>query len=158
MSKQSKLTEKQRRFVDYYIQTANATKAAKLAGYSPKTAYSIGEENLRKPEIRRAIEVRLKKLESQRIAETKEVLEHLTSCLRGELTEEIATPTGKKITVAVREVDRLRAAEYLLRVNGAFKEKLDVKVDGAQLFVQTMEKIYNKENEGSAKILPLPVE
>ena len=154
MSKRTSLTEKQRRFVDYYIQTANATKAAKLAGYSPKTAYSIGEENLRKPEIQRAIEKRLKKLESQRIAETKEVLEHLTSCLRGELTEEIATPTGKKITVAVREVDRLRAAEMLLKVAGEFREKVDVKVDAAQLFVSTMEQIWQKED--SAKVIPMP--
>lgn len=154
MSKRTSLTEKQRRFVDYYIQTANATKAAKLAGYSPKTAYSIGEENLRKPEIQRAIEKRLKKLESQRIAETKEVLEHLTSCLRGELTEEIATPTGKKITVAVREVDKLRAAEMLLKVAGEFREKVDVKVDAAQLFVSTMEQIWQKED--SAKVIPMP--
>lgn len=148
------LTEKQRRFVDFYIQTANATKAAKLAGYSPKTAYSIGEENLRKPEIKRAIEKRLKKLESQRIAETKEVLEHLTSVLRGELTEEIATPTGKKVTVAVRETDRLRAAEMLLKVNGEFREKVDVKVDAAQLFVSTMEQIWQKED--GAKVIPMP--
>ena len=155
MNKREKLTIKQARFVDYYIQTGNATKAAKLAGYSEKTAYSIGEENLRKPEIRRAIERRLKELESHRIAETKEVLEHLTSVLRGEQTEEIVTPTGKKISTAVREMDKLRAAEYLLRVNGAFKEKLDVKVDGAQLFVQTMEKIWQKKDD--SKVIALPV-
>ena len=154
MNKRQNLTERQKRFVDYYIQTGNASEAARRAGYSKKTAYSIGEENLRKPEIRRAIEKRLGEMQSQRIAETKEVLEHLTSCLRGELTEEIATPTGKKITTAVREVDRLRAAEYLLRVNGAFKEKLDVKVDAAQLFVSTMEQIWQKED--SAKVIPMP--
>lgn len=155
MNKRQKLTERQRRFVDYYIQTGNASEAARRAGYSVKTAYSIGEENLRKPEIRQAVERRLKELESHRIAETKEVLEHLTSVLRGEQTEEIVTPTGKKISTAVREMDKLRAAEYLLRVNGAFKEKLDVKVDGAQLFVQTMEKIWQKKDD--SKVIALPV-
>ena len=155
MSKQQKMTIKQARFVDYYIQTGNASEAARRAGYSPKTSYSIGEENLRKPEIRQAVERRLKELESHRIAETKEVLEHLTSVLRGEQTEEIVTPTGKKISTAVREMDKLRAAEYLLRVNGAFKEKLDVKVDGAQLFVQTMEKIWQKKDD--SKVIALPV-
>ena len=40
----------------HYLETCNATEAAKLAGYSPKTAYSIGEENLKKPEIKKAIE------------------------------------------------------------------------------------------------------
>lgn len=153
MTKRQKLTIKQARFVDYYIQTGNASEAARRAGYSPKTSYSIGEENLRKPEIRQAVEKRLKELESQRIAETKEVLEHLTSVLRGELTEEIVTPTGKKVSTAVRETDKLRAAEMLLKVAGAFKDKLDVKVDGAQLFVQTMEKVWQKSD--GAKVITL---
>lgn len=34
----------------------NATEAAKRAGYSEKTAYSIGFENLKKPEIQEAIQ------------------------------------------------------------------------------------------------------
>lgn len=50
-TKKKKLSLKQKRFVDLYLQLANATKAAIRAGYSPKTAYSIGSENLTKPEI-----------------------------------------------------------------------------------------------------------
>ena len=148
------MTERQARFVDYYIQTGNASEAARRAGYSVKTAYSIGEENLRKPEIRRALERRLKELESQRIAETKEVLEHLTSVLRGELTEEIVTPSGKKISTAIRETDKLRAAEMLLKVAGEFRDKVDVKVDGAQLFVSTLEQIWQKSD--GAKVIKMP--
>ena len=49
------LTAKQRAFVDEYVQDFNATRAALDAGYSPKTAYSIGNENLKKPEIEEAI-------------------------------------------------------------------------------------------------------
>jgi phage terminase small subunit len=45
------LTDKQELFAKEYIVDLNATQAAIRAGYSPKTAYSIGEENLRKPEI-----------------------------------------------------------------------------------------------------------
>jgi phage terminase small subunit len=44
-----KLTEKQKRFCDYYIETGNATEAAIRAGYSNKTARFIGAENLTKP-------------------------------------------------------------------------------------------------------------
>ena len=44
------LTEKQRIFCEAYCRFWDATKAAKEAGYSEKTAYSIGSENLRKPE------------------------------------------------------------------------------------------------------------
>jgi phage terminase small subunit len=57
----SELTEKQRLFCLFYIQNFNATKAAIKAGYSSKTAYSIGYELLNNPEVRKEIE-RLKKL------------------------------------------------------------------------------------------------
>lgn len=49
------LTPKQQRFVDEYLVDLNATQAAIRAGYSAKTAYSIGSENLTKPEIAAAI-------------------------------------------------------------------------------------------------------
>lgn len=53
MSKEdSELTDKQERFVVEYVRDFNATRAAIAAGYSVKTAASIGSENLRKPEIR----------------------------------------------------------------------------------------------------------
>ncbi len=49
------MSPKQQRFVEEYLVDHNATQAAIRAGYSPKTAYSIGWENLRKPEIAAAI-------------------------------------------------------------------------------------------------------
>lgn len=45
------LTEKQKIFCREYIYDWNATRAAKTAGYSEETAYAIGAENLRKPQI-----------------------------------------------------------------------------------------------------------
>lgn len=50
------LTAKQRRFVEEYLVDLNATQAAIRAGYSSKTAASIGEENLRKPDIAKAVQ------------------------------------------------------------------------------------------------------
>lgn len=135
------MTEKQSRFVEHYLQTANASEAARQAGYSEKTAYSIGSENLRKPEVAAAIDERLKQMASERIADTEEVLSHLTSVLRGEVTETVVTQSGKSFVVPVSEVDRLAAAEKLLRVSGAYRDKLNVKVDSGQLFIQTLEKI-----------------
>ena len=52
------LTPKQARFVDEYLIDLNATQAAKRAGYSEKTAGSIGSENLHKPEIQAALSKR----------------------------------------------------------------------------------------------------
>lgn len=56
------LTDKQRRFVEEYLVDLNATQAAIRAGYSERTAYSIGQENLKKPEIAEEIQVRQAKL------------------------------------------------------------------------------------------------
>ena len=50
------LTQKQAMFVQEYLVDLNATQAAIRAGYSEKTAYCIGDENLRKPNIAKAIQ------------------------------------------------------------------------------------------------------
>ncbi len=55
MEEMAKLTDKQEKFCYEYVLHLNATKAAINAGYSKKTAYSIGAENLKKPEIQARI-------------------------------------------------------------------------------------------------------
>ena len=40
------MTKKQKRFIEEYLIDLNATQAAIRAGYSPDTAYSIGNENM----------------------------------------------------------------------------------------------------------------
>ncbi|KAG3043995.1 hypothetical protein PC121_g22193 [Phytophthora cactorum] len=55
------LTPKQQKFCDEFMIDGNATQAAIRAGYSEKTAYSIGQENLKKPEIAKEIDKRQKK-------------------------------------------------------------------------------------------------
>jgi phage terminase small subunit len=50
------LTDKQQAFVREYVVDHNATQAAIRAGYSPHTAHASGWENLRKPEIRNAVD------------------------------------------------------------------------------------------------------
>ena len=63
----AKLTDKQELFAREYLSDLNATQAAKRAGYSDKTAYSIGQENLKKPEI----QGRIAELNSERMKRTK---------------------------------------------------------------------------------------
>jgi hypothetical protein len=60
MAKKRKLTNKEMLFIEEYIRCWNGTRAAKLAGYSAKTAAEIAYENMRKPEILKQIEERLK--------------------------------------------------------------------------------------------------
>ena len=52
------LNEKQKRFVLEYLIDLNATQAAIRAGYSKKTAYSMGQQNLKKLEIQKAIQAK----------------------------------------------------------------------------------------------------
>lgn len=61
------MTARQIRFVEEYIllKGRNQTEAAIRAGYSPKTAYSIASENMKKPEIREYLEKRKKELEEE---------------------------------------------------------------------------------------------
>ena len=82
------LTPKQKAFADYYLEKGNATEAAKLAGYSEKTAYAMGAENLRKPQISQYIDERQKQVEDKRIADISEVLQFFTSVMRGEVKDQ----------------------------------------------------------------------
>jgi phage terminase small subunit len=63
----AKLNDRQKRFIEEYLLDLNAGAAAIRAGYSENTAYEIGYENLRKPQIASEIEKRMqdrsKKLE-----------------------------------------------------------------------------------------------
>lgn len=68
-----KLTIKQKRFVEEYLIDFNATQAAIRAGYSEDTAYSIGSENLNKPEIKRMIEEKTKEFSDKAVL-TKEMV------------------------------------------------------------------------------------
>jgi len=123
-----KLTEKQVKFVDYYIESGNATKAAIKAGYSKKTARQMGAENLTKPDIRRYLDERLKQIEDKRRANANEVMEYLTSVMRGEIVEQaVALVDGVPEIVdknpAIR--DRNKAAELLGKRYSLFTDRVE---------------------------------
>ena len=131
----TKLTEKQKRFADYYIETANVTEAAIKAGYSKKTARVIGQENLLKPAVKNYIDEKLTEISSKRIASANEVMELLTSAARGELEEEVVVvenigdycSEAKVIKKQIGAKDRLKAAELLGKRYRLFTDKLEVK-------------------------------
>lgn len=127
MANDSNLTLKQKRFADEYIITANATQAAIKAGYSKKTAYQTGAENLRKPQIKSYLDKRLKEIESEKTASIKEVMEYLTSVMRGEQTEQVLKSAGdyqQEITdIDVSAKDRLKAADLLNKIHQAREDK-----------------------------------
>ena len=130
--KLSKLTLKQKRFADEYIISANATAAAIKAGYSKKTARSIGQENLTKPDIKAYIDERLEKLDSEKIADQKEVLQYLSSVMRGEQQEKTLISIGEfgqeVVDIDVGAKDRIKAAELLGKRYRLFTDKVEMDV------------------------------
>lgn len=126
----TKMTLKQQRFADEYIISGNATQSAIKAGYSKKTARAIANENLMKPYIKEYIDERLAKLESEKIATQEEVLQYLTSVMRGEKTEPLLVLDGEgtqKVIEAVPNVQsRTRAAELLGKRYGTFTDRVDI--------------------------------
>lgn len=62
MPRRKTLSQKQRRFIDHYLINFNATEAARQAGYSERSASTIGYENLRKPQIAEEIARRVEDL------------------------------------------------------------------------------------------------
>ena len=113
-----KLTPKQKAFADYYIETGNATESAKKAGYSKKTAAVIGTENLIKPNIKQYIDIRMKEIESKRIASGEEVLQYLTKVMRGEERDQFDLDASLQ--------DRTKAAELLGKRYRLFTDKVDI--------------------------------
>lgn len=130
----TKLTEKQKRFADYYIETGNITEAAVKAGYSKKTARVTGQENLLKPAVKNYIDEKLKEMEEKRVMSATEVMQLLTSAARGELTEEVVvvesigdyTSEARVVKKQIGAKDRIKAAELLGKRYRLFTDKVEV--------------------------------
>ncbi len=128
------MTKKQQRFCDEYLVDCNATQAAIRAGYSAKTAYSIGVENLKKPELKSYIEQRMQEMQDKTVASAEEVIQYLSSVLRGQSSAEVVVVEGtgdgcseaRAIMKAPDEKERLKAAELLGKRYGIFTDKMSL--------------------------------
>jgi phage terminase small subunit len=118
------LTEKQLAFCEFYIECGNATEAAKKAGYSKKTAYSVGSENLKKPEVSAYIENRLAEQRAKRIASADEVMEFFSAVMRGEVKDafDLDPALDTRIAAGKEIMKRYNAAADRNRTS---EEKLD---------------------------------
>ena len=92
------MTHRQELFVQEYLVSLNATQAAINAGYSPKTAASIGQENLTKPEIKQAIDTAMKK-RYERMGLTQDyVIEHLIDIVERAMQKKPVFIKGEQVT------------------------------------------------------------
>ena len=110
-SRAGRLTERQKRFADYYLETGNARRSAELAGYNAGYAPRAKKQ----PAVEAYLRERLDKLDGERVASLEEVLEYLTRVLRGEEEE-----GGKRTEKGAAA--RMKAAEMLGKRLGLFAD------------------------------------
>ena len=127
------LNVRQEQFCLEYARCGNATEAAKKAGYSEKTAKSIGQRLLTYVDIKERLQELAKIAEDKKIADIVEMQQKLTSIIRQELTEEIPMVVNHgefsevkivKKSVSINNI--INAIEKLGKMQGAFTEKVQV--------------------------------
>ena len=108
------LTPKQRKFADFYMQTGNASEAARMAGYKGKNINDIGYQNLKKDSIAAYIHEQQKDVHEERVADMLEIKAFWTKTMRN----------PKEV-----QKERLKASELLAKSAGAFLEKTEANVN-----------------------------
>lgn len=128
------LTDKQKQFCDEYLIDCNATRAYTAVYKNGSSADKNSFRLLKNPKVRKYIDERLEKIQTERTADAKEVMEYLTSVMRGKSEAEIIVVEGQgegiskavKVSKAPDEKERLKAAELLGKRFGLFREKVEV--------------------------------
>lgn len=137
MKNNDDLTDKQKKFIEEYLVDMNGTRAYRVAYPSVKkneTAAALASRLLTNDKVKKAIEPILASMSSDRMATATEVMEYLTSVMRGESTAEVVVVEGlgdgvseaRRFKKASDEKERLRAAELLGKRFGLFKDKVEV--------------------------------
>ena len=134
------MTEKQKLFADEYLIDLNATRAYRAAYPSVKkdgVAAAAAVRLLKNVNIKKYIDDRLEEIHNEKTADAQEVLEYLTSVLRGESTSEEIVIEGlgegcsaaRTMEKGPSEKDRLKAAELLGKRFGLYTDKVDLTGD-----------------------------
>lgn len=134
------MTEKQKKFADEYLIDLNATRAYRAAYPAVKkdtVAAQAGSRLLRNVNVKGYIDEQLEKIHNQKTADAQEVMEYLTSVMRGEsLAEEIVVEglgegvsEARRMQKAPSEKDKLKAAELLGKRFGLYTDKIDMAAD-----------------------------
>ena len=134
------MTEKQKLLADEYLIDCNATRAYKAVYRSIKSdevARKAGSRLLTNVDVKKYITNRMEEIHNEKTADAQEVIEYLTSVLRGESssTEIVVEGTGdgcseaRTIEKAPSEKERLKAAELLGKRYGLYTDKVDLDAD-----------------------------
>lgn len=130
------MTRKQKIFADEYLIDLNATRAYKVAYPSVKNdevARAAASRLLTNVNVQKYIDSRLKEIHNEKTADAQEVVEYLTSVLRGESKSSVLARdeigAERVIEKPPDEKERLKAAELLGKRYGLYTEKVDLDAD-----------------------------
>lgn len=105
------MTHRQELFIQEYIKTGNATSSAIKAGYSERTAKSIGQRLLTFVDIKKKINELSQKIACNSIMTAKERQEYLTKLINA---------------ADVKVSDKLKALDILNKMTGEYIQKVEV--------------------------------
>lgn len=127
------LRPQQKAFADYYIETGNASEAARRAGYSVKNANVNGPRLLAHAGIKEYINNRMAEIESKRAMTADEVMLFYSSVVRGEVKDQF----GLEVSVA----DRIKAADSLMKRFNAISPKAEKHSDTVSAIIKAVEAV-----------------
>ena len=119
------ISQAQKNFDDYFIESGNQTEAYKKAYPKCKndnSAAASASKLLRNNKVKQYLDARMAAVDSDKIATAEDVLEYLTSVMRGEEKDQFGLDASLS--------DRTKAAELLGKRYMLFKEQLDVNLEG----------------------------
>ena len=130
------MTDKQKRFITEFLVDLNATQAAIRAGYSRRTAYSIGQRLLKNVEVKEAINSAMKEREARTEITADYVLTNLREivdrCMQKQpvfTKGEQATDEQGRAIWTFNARDAIKALELLGKNLGLFIDKTEIKAD-----------------------------
>lgn len=128
----SKLTEKQKAFCDFYIESLNATESYIKAGYNEKGARANASRLIANDNIQNYIKEKMENKSSDRIVSQDEILQILTNIARGITEEEVVSFTNLgeecRTTRKPTTKDRIKASELLGKRYRMWTDKVDIEV------------------------------
>ena len=125
------MTKKERIFADEYLIDLNGTRAYLVAYPTAKknSAMARASKLLRKPDIQAYVDEELEKMHNERTANAQEVIEYLSSVMRGTSSSSVLAMIGDNQEIIEKppdEKEKLKAAELLGKRYGIFTEKVEV--------------------------------
>lgn len=140
------MTEKQKLFCDEYLIDLNGTRAYRTVYKTIKNDNVAGvraNKLLKQKDIAEYINKRLEEIHNENTANIQEVMEYLTSVMRGTSKANVLALAGdgyqEVIAKPPDEKERLKAAELLGKRFGMFKDNVDITSNSKTVIVDDID-------------------